>query len=202
MNKTNLRDFFERRFYKLKDDTNLEIRKMVNEALAPFNKGLFSTPDIQAIDRSLIKVHAQIEKVIDTFSLEGWNWKGRLSKINEAGGLEKDLEADLIAKVMRDVRESHRYLGTSYDRYGSKELVKVVEDLIIKAKPLLQKISDSNTLSREIEQIITNAKTGKQAYERLVEVGVNMSDYKTKTNNLPAVVKLSVDPCLINGDCK
>jgi hypothetical protein len=58
------------------------------------------------------------------------------------------------------------------------------------------------TLNTELNNAISNEPNGKRGYNALVALGVDMSDFAPNGNpNLPAVVKLSVDVCVLNGDC-
>jgi hypothetical protein len=62
-------------------------------------------------------------------------------------------------------------------------------------------LNDLNTLEQEALNIINAATSGNQAYKHLIAVGLDMSDFKETNPQLPAVVKLSVEPCLLNGGC-
>lgn len=63
-------------------------------------------------------------------------------------------------------------------------------------------MSDLNKLEFELLSVISAAKSAKVAHEQLEELGITLDvpEAKKVQSNLPAVVKLSVDPKLFNKD--
>lgn len=85
-------------------------------------------------------------------------------------------------------------------RYG-QTFIDLPEVLIQEYAGRRQMIADFDKLATELDFVISNAPSAKQAYKTLIDLGVDMTGFDGE-ENLPAVVKLSVDPCLINGGCK
>lgn len=62
---------------------------------------------------------------------------------------------------------------------------------------LIKKLSDLSTLESELKQVIANEANGAKAYKALVALGVDLSEIEAPSANLPAIMKLSVDPALL-----
>jgi hypothetical protein len=113
----------------------------------------------------------------------------------------------LFATIRDNARSSiiykieHPYDG-AFD-YGNAELNALVDrlqkDTTLVA--LVKRESDLNALHKELNSSINACRSGKQAYDTMVRLGVDMSEYKAPLDNLPAIVKLSADVCLLNGTC-
>lgn len=77
-----------------------------------------------------------------------------------------------------------------------------IEDAVrVAVEPIYKKLNDLKTLERELTNVVRTSSNGKQAYTNLVALGVDMKDFENSKIQLPAVQKLSVDTCLINGGC-
>ncbi|MCM3746554.1 hypothetical protein M3223_04215 [Paenibacillus pasadenensis] len=59
----------------------------------------------------------------------------------------------------------------------------------------LQKLKD------ELSTIISASTNGDKAFKQLQDLGVDLSEYNSGSTNLPAVVKLSANVCVLNGTC-
>lgn len=63
-------------------------------------------------------------------------------------------------------------------------------------------IAQLKKLKEEIDNLIKCAANGDKAYKTLLDLKVSMNDFKVKAY-LPAVITLSVDPCVLNeGGCQ
>lgn len=78
----------------------------------------------------------------------------------------------------------------------AKAVIEVVEPQIAEA---LEKYHALDKLRKEVAVVVDTAPNGKRAYERLVELGVDMSGFTAAPSQLPALVTLSVDPGILNG---
>jgi hypothetical protein len=91
---------------------------------------------------------------------------------------------------------SHYWLRTSPFQKEFLELCAEVK------KMYHDRIRDLHKLENEMLAVITSAKSAKAAAEQLDGLGITMEvpEAKRVQSNLPAVVKLSVDPTLFNKD--
>lgn len=91
---------------------------------------------------------------------------------------------------------NHYWLRTSPFQKEFLELCAEVK------KKYFDSLRDLNKLENEMLAVITSAKTAKAAHEQLDGLGITMDvpEAKAVQSNLPAVVKLSVDPTLFNKD--
>jgi len=104
--------------------------------------------------------------------------------------------------VTRRVEDVLDYISSS--RGNPDKLLLNSEELQIakdKIAPNLKKLDDLETLLDEVNAVIKASTSGKKAYNALVALGIDMSDLESAGPMLPAVQKLSVEPCLINGGC-
>lgn len=71
----------------------------------------------------------------------------------------------------------------------------------VKAK-YYDRVNDLHKLENELLAVVTSAKSAKAAWEQLDALGITLDvpEAKRVQSNLPAVVKLSVDPTLFNKD--
>jgi hypothetical protein len=66
---------------------------------------------------------------------------------------------------------------------------------------ILQAIKDSRKLESELNAVIKSSTSAKDAFKNLTALGVDMKDFVESSAKLPMVQKLSVDVCVINGNC-
>lgn len=78
-------------------------------------------------------------------------------------------------------------------------VLRLRKDVHIQA--LVKRRDDINALGKQLSEIISSSQSGKIAYNNMVALDVDMSGYQEPGKNLPAVIKLTADVCLINGGC-
>ncbi|MEV3733979.1 hypothetical protein ABNC47_22785, partial [Paenibacillus larvae] len=90
-------------------------------------------------------------------------------------------------------------------REGTNKLMEELQPLMGQLReelaPKIKDYKDLIKLKKEIATVINTCHNGDKAYKRLLELGVDLSEFKAVSSNLPAVVALSVNPCVLNGDC-
>jgi hypothetical protein len=101
--------------------------------------------------------------------------------------------------MKRDVRNYVRGHKTRINT-GVDQIDKIAQNLFNELKPFYQKIDDLKQLQRELTRVVELEANGSKAYKALVALGVDMSGLEVTSANLPAVVKLSVDPALLAGN--
>lgn len=140
------------------------------------------------------KLGDDLEKLLDEKRLDEWYYRSYVRDARDIAGIINAIKSDEMADIKTAIK-----IDKPYTRFGMADLVKKAKKDV---KPLYDKINDVKKLSREVESVILNATSGKKAHRDLISLGIDMSDYKEENANLPSIQKLSVDPCLVNGDCK
>lgn len=79
----------------------------------------------------------------------------------------------------------------------SKRVTRVIDEIDPEFRKLKRQKYQVGTLKKELTAIIRSNTTAKNAFEKLVELGVDMGDFEVKTSKLPVVQKLSVDVGLL-----
>ncbi|GGB43406.1 hypothetical protein GCM10011409_21280 [Lentibacillus populi] len=151
--------------------------------------------DLENTTTPLHEVADKIEDFLVAVKLNGkWKYDHFVRDIRDASGLKNRI----VESEMADIN-SAIVLDRPYKLFG---LFDKVEQAKKDLRPQYKKIEEIKTLKQEIESTIKNAASGKQAYKSLIALGVDMEGYEEEVKmKLPSVQKLSVDPCLINGNC-
>lgn len=110
------------------------------------------------------------------------------------------------SKLKHKLKDSLRYVVMNYDEITTNNLdgfyglftKRQLEKFISEGKVIRNEYNQVIALRREIESVISAAHNAKRAYKDLIALGVNMSGFEEADKNLPAIVKLSVDPSIIN----
>lgn len=190
--KGGLRSFIDTKFSKANKEKTDHIEKYIEVHL---KEPLVN--ELKVLDKSmrmLNHVAEQMEDFLVDNDLEGWEYKSHVRDAQYASGFKSSIVSNELGKIKAAVKVDRPYI-----KFGLDEAVeKAKKDL----QPVYQKLEDLSTLQREVERVITNARSGKKALESLKHLGIDMSDFKEENEKLPSVQKLSVDPCLVNGGCK
>lgn len=199
MRKQDLYDFIEVKLAKTKRELNVQINdilKVVKEAAKKEFVGL------ENITRYLVNASDSMEKVLlDHKEIMNNNWytTNTLSHCNSAIRFQ-DNAVDRLCDIARfNLDGSHSnsvILDSKYPR-----LFTVLNEHRKMYESLKKKIENVDKLEKELNGVIKGSRSGKDAYKSLVALNVNMSGFEDSKATLPAVQKLSVDVCLINGDC-
>jgi len=140
---------------------------------------------LEKINTRLRLIEKHTKELQHVTGVQFCRWNG----LNKVESLDAKREFKQIARALFE----HRRFGRSehLDELISKFDKEVVE--------IDDKLADLKKLHQEINNVIKNARTAKLAYRDLIALGVNMKDFQPEEAMLPAIVKLSVDPCLISS---
>lgn len=195
--KTGLNNFIDRKVSNNKADAKQEIKELIENKLNPV---LDAHIDCKEVEKLASKYVDEMQNTLDKYSeiLEKWQYKQLIQHANSY--------AVNVGQKARDEvkRRAWNIIGDNYEGsfdFGIAEINEVVEELRIKCQPIYKRIQDYEKLQYELEQVIKIEHNGGRAYKALVALGVDMEGYSEGASNLPAIVKLSVDVCLLNGDC-
>lgn len=197
LTKTQLRDFIDRKISNRKSELYDEIKASVTEKLGGTLRSLFG--DVSELERVASKFE---DLLTDKIHLVGADSVPSYASItaSNANSLCNPIKYfldELVSDAMRALLDSRYY------RFKSVPLMETFKNLNAELQPKIQLYNDGlKQLSKELNNAITNESTAKRGYNALVALGVDMSDLPVVTPNLPAVVKLSVDVCVLNGNCK
>lgn len=198
--KTDLREHFKTKIGNLVADQRVAMSNLINDRINPIIDSLVDTSGIQ---RRAIYILEGMEKITTLFpSVENMYefryGRREFRRINN-GGFENTLKGHIRTTIQTLIEDTPE---TFLRNMPTEELNKAVEDLIEEVKPYKSTIEDLNKLKSEINAVIDSSHNGSIAQKRLLELGIDMSDFQKQPTTALAVVQLSVDPCLINGGCK
>ncbi|MNV53751.1 hypothetical protein D3C71_1459090 [compost metagenome] len=107
------------------------------------------------------------------------------------------MRADVKDAALNCIRQPHAY-SFRYSE-SNKFLAVLVKQLQIDTADIRSKLADLDTLEFELNRVIDQESTGHKAYKVLAALNVDLSGIENPTPNLPAVIKLSVDPSLLTA---
>lgn len=197
--KTQLRDFVESKISKTKLSLRKEIEDTVTERMSQELKELLG--DVSELERCASrfedllteKIHQLGESNVPDYAKTTAGQANKLCKTN------KYFLDYLIPKALASILNPTQ---SAYYQFNCKPLMDVFNTLKSELQPKVTLYREGlETLKNELNNAITNESKGKQAYNALVALGVDMSDLPEVNPNLPSIVKLSVDVCVLNGDC-
>lgn len=174
-------------------------RKEMDKIKKYLNENIRNSIEINmaGISKELQKI-TQIEDIYNKFladnDMEHWSMQSVSRSLRQTASHGSAMVIHEYDKAVHAIREDK-----PYERFGMKDKIeKAKKDL----RPLYNKIYDFHTLKKEMNEVISNARRGKQAYKELVELGVDMRELKDTNTSLPTIQKFSVDPKIMNGEMK
>lgn len=195
--KTQLRDFIDLKISKRKLELYSEIEASViarlGEALRVLLGDVSELESVASRFEDLLteKIHLVGASSVPSYATTAANQANGLCKTN------KYFLNNILTDAMNDITNPRSYL-----QFRCKPLLDVFNQLNKELSPKISLYRDGlTTLKNELNNAISNETTGKRAYNALIALGVDMSDLPDANPNLPAIVKLSVDVCVMNGNC-
>lgn len=193
--KADLRDFIQDKSRKRKSEIReaaraaieVEIRRIVFEKFK----------DVDSIERQAQQFHDALLKMKEAHS--------RFSNWYSLNRIISDINNDIIGLRMDIVRRETSCVLSNLLERGTNGVMKEVDEIVPQFKDKLAKMiaefRDLVKVSEEISAIIDSCNNGDKAYKRLEELGVDLTEFKLSSQNLPAIVALSANVCVLNGDC-
>lgn len=195
--KKDLRDWLHNRMLTRQSQLSRELERAIDDVVLPIIKTMFHEYDeLQRTANKLLELVAEYQEKLGGYSKLTYDQRQISSHLNNAFcGIVRDHQVNLRKWVHKYIWDPTESVST-----GNVELDESVKNLAEMCKPTIEKIRSIDTMWTEIEGVIDSAHNGKAAYKALVALGIDLRDYSNSTN-LPAVVKLSGDVCLINQTC-
>lgn len=148
------------------------------------------------LNEKIDKLHDDFDKFISQDEHgRKWTFQRYLSDLNGMKNVARNLAYYTYDPIIRYIEQHQVLLECTIMPMSDIDVVKE------KYMPIQKKIDDLRTLESELNTVIKSSRSGKQAYDTFISLGVNMDDFVAENKMLPAVQKLSVDTCLINGGC-
>lgn len=192
--KSDIRDFIMGKARERKSAIQETVRVEVEATIKPV---IFETyKDAEVVERQAQAFHDSFLQIIERYNrFDIWRLKSILRDVNaQVIGLRSDMVRQEVNLVVHNLLD----LGTN----GVMEEVQpYVSGLKEKLASKIAEYRDLVKLTNELITIIDSSHNGDKAYKRLTELGVDLSGFEVGGSNLPAVIKLSADPCLLNGNC-
>lgn len=197
--KTDLRNYFDKKFKERQNKIKQRIDDIINGGLDPLLDSYLDLTDLQQKARAYADA-LEYWLMKQPFIVESeWAVRYEIQNTLRYACVDKRIEwRDRLKRVMRTYIENPT-TGT-FDFYD-ESLNNAIKSLQPLVAPLKKELNDLITLQAEINTIIANHRRGYTAYKELVSLGVDLSDFEFVETTALAPVKLSVDPCLINGTC-
>lgn len=192
--KDDLREFISGKSKQRKDAILEQARAAIRAEIGPVVSATFSAlPYIEHQAQSLYDNLLALKTEHKRFDYWGFN------------EVMSDLNKKIVGLLNRTIRdEINKIVGVliiGHTDGWMPELNEVVEQLRLRLDKDAKEYRALAKLGEEINTIIDSSRNGDQAYKKLQELGVDLSGFEAAPANLPAVVKLSVDPCVLNGNC-
>jgi hypothetical protein len=193
--KQSLYDFVEKQALNQKVEVQNEINSRIDAVLNPI---LDNWVRLNQIELAAVNLAEKLVDVAeDNKSVDEWRFKRFASQLNNWSDIERQTKNEIRSRAERLIADPQQG-KVSFD---NKEFESAVCALQKELAPLYQKITDLAKLKNEVNNVIATETNGQRGYKALVALGVDMSDFDAAIPNLPAIVKLSVDPCLLTGGC-
>lgn len=195
--KTMLRDFVDAKIRTRKTDLYKEIKAVVSERLGESLKIVLG--EVKELERYASKFEDLLTEKIHIIGADSVPEyaKTAASHANKLCKSHNYFLEELVGDAMSTLENSR------YNSFKSEPLMDTFNALNAELQPKMKLYkSGLDTLKNELNNAITNEQTGKRAYNALVALGMDMSGLPEVNPNLPVVTKLSIDVCVINGNCE
>ncbi|MCT1577565.1 hypothetical protein M3E13_11615 [Oceanobacillus kimchii] len=190
--KQSLYDFVEKKVSGKQEELTNEIDSYMKLNIKSHLENELS--GINHFAKKLTKLADELETTMENVNdYESWSRKSRVRDLRYVSKIKNDIIGEETHKFKQAILNN-----SNYSKYNADKLIdKAKKDL----KEVVSKKENLFTLKRELDATIKSSTTGKQAYDALIKLGIDMEDFEGAESQLPAIQKLSVDPCLVNGNC-
>jgi hypothetical protein len=195
--KTGLNGFVNQKIEGSKKDLLEKIELAINTTIDPI---LSVFVDVKKVENHASKFIDEVNNIMEKheFVLKSWEYRRTIQEMNSNF---MSLGIKIKEKMKEEITRTIEKTTDAYD-FGNESINEAVKALQEQMRPHYKAISNLKTLSIELERAIKNESSASRAYKSLIALGVDMKDYEEAESYLPAIIKLSVDVCMINGNCE
>lgn len=204
--KSEVESYISRKTNARERELREHVAEIVNERINPIIDSIIDHPILDQLDRHTKNFTDTLEKAMQVFKTDKWDYNDVIQRVNRHvltfGASRKSVLRQTANGYIQN--PASKAMDVESDFRGSQELMDAVTELQQECAPLYKKIKELNTLREELYNAIKMETSGKKAYNAMVALGVDMEDFEEEQKskgNLPAVIKLSVDVCILNGGC-
>lgn len=194
--KAELKGHIEKKIKDRKESISDKIMETVKSTFKPIIYKKYE--DIEPIEKCAQELHDALFGLVNNSSHDlnnKWVLQHVLRDIgNNVIGLRDSILDNAVFKGTRNLLHDDT-------NYLIEELAPALKALKEELAPKIKEYKDLNKLCDELLTVIGTSRSGDQAHKKLEELGVDLADFTPPCVNLPAVVKLTVNPCVLNGDC-
>ncbi|MEK4449913.1 hypothetical protein BSK49_01065 [Paenibacillus odorifer] len=190
--KQTLYSFVEKKVKLQKAEVRKEISALINTAVDPI---LNDWIQVDSLELDASNLADRLTEVIEKYpSAVSWGVKNIVRDLN---GPIRSLGETMKDHIKGIIRNYVEFPTNGEVKFKQEPLRLVTLQLQKDAAPFYKKITDLSTLENELNRVIGAEANGAKAYKALVALGVDLSEIEDVSPNLPAIVKLSVDPSLL-----
>lgn len=192
--KQSLYDFIDMKIQAKRKELNQQIEDIITEEIGDhLDTWLIGIDQLEGMAQRFAYRYGE---ALREYGVDSWNRKNLETDINRYGTTISKGVRERVIGIIRNTIE-----GCTREEIGYIPLDEAQDRAAIRAVPVHSQLVKLDKLKKELHNAIRNERSGERGYKALVALGVDMDGYEKQSRNLPAVVKLSVDPCLINGGC-
>lgn len=206
--KQDVRDYVDARIQARKHEVRKAIEDAIHARLNPILDKKLDSPDfarLARISQQFVDVMSEMTTKIKYLKDNAWDIKRVIEAAENYGvGLQKCMSGKIFTDVRDHVYDPLYEVVTEYSFDRDTEVQSVALELGTLLAPEVKKLNALETLRKELRRAIDNEPNGKRAYNAVAALGVDITDFEEdqkRKGNLPMVVKLSVDVCLLNNNC-
>lgn len=193
--KADLREFIEEKSRKRKAVLKVQVRQALEIAFKPIVHTDY--PELDSLERTASSLCDKMEIIRERYSKFGSNYTftRQITTIREN---LTSMRGDIINRNAGLAAYNLLDLGTNALDAGLEAAYHEVEKsmaVVVKEYRELVKVTD------EVLAVVDGSRNGDKAYQKLDELGVDLSGFTPPNPNLPALIKLSADVCVLNGNC-
>jgi DNA repair exonuclease SbcCD ATPase subunit len=197
MTKAGLREFIETKVKAQREAVKETIKAIIDVKVTPIIDQM--TFGYDGIEKRADKLAQELDALKDRFwTADCWDIRRCVQNLNSD---VVDFMSKFKSSTLKQFYACELHEHGGHFNFENDELQAALESIFTETHDLHKKLDQLKQAQREILQAIGNASTAKNAHRDVIALGIDLRDYE-EVAKLPAVVKLSVDPCLINGDCK
>lgn len=192
--KSDLKEFIQNKAKQRKDALKEVVRVEIETIITPVIFNAYKEAEL--VERQGQSFHDSLLQFIEKNKhFDDWN-RNRI--IRDTNSYVIGMRSDLVQ------RETNRTASNLLERATNglmEEVQQYIDQLKLTLAPKITEYQELVKLTNEILVIIDSCHNGDKAYKRLEELGVDLTGFKMASANLPAVIKLSANVCVLNGDC-